>query len=158
MYLTGLTKAFISSSRWRRIIPLACGIPRAVAMASEPNDVSKTTMPPCTPLSTRLSEYSYNHDDTNKIPVHTIQSEFFGTFSNSNFNHHKVHGIGRPWGKRPNSTSDLKSSTGCLFIGANVHHCKHSVVPTEHGGNWLFAILATNILSKRNTLSKQTSK
>lgn len=50
-YLAGSTSASNSAVRWRLIMFLLAGIPRAVAIVSPLNDGSKTTKPPCTPLS-----------------------------------------------------------------------------------------------------------
>lgn len=46
-----MTRASNSATKCLRIILFEGGIPRAVAMVSPVNDGSRTTNPPCTPLS-----------------------------------------------------------------------------------------------------------
>lgn len=52
-----MTRASNSATKCLRIILLDGGIPSAVAIVSPVNDGSKTTNPPCTPLS-KINQYN----------------------------------------------------------------------------------------------------
>ena len=59
-HLAGIRMELSSVVKCRRMMVLLDGMPRALAMASESNDGSSTIRAPCTPLSRRLSAYSWN--------------------------------------------------------------------------------------------------